>query len=100
MRKFKIIFTLFVLIFLLFLYQNRLKRPKNKRIIAFSYFGSKEKYLVGLLKNLKAIPEIYGSNYTIRIYTDSLIKEVENYSNIEIVLVQDVKVFGIPLKGW
>lgn len=70
-----------------------------QKIIAFSYFGNKEKFLIGLLRNVRIIPEIYGPDYMIRIYTDEVIKEVEHLPYVQVILVQGESVFGIPLEN-
>ena len=93
--------VLVILVFMIILgklfFKNAWKR--KQKVIAFSYFGDKQKFLIGLLRNVRIIPEIYGPDYIIRIYTDEAIKEVEHLEHVQVVLVQDEKVFGIPLEN-
>lgn len=97
-KKLNILLIIFIILFGFKIFVLK-QRIKSQKIIAFSYFGNKEKFLIGLLRNVRVIPEIYGPDYTIRIYTDEDIKEVEHLPYVEVILVQGQSVFGIPLEN-
>ena len=70
-------------------------RGSNQKVISFSYFGNgnnREKglkidaYKEGLFENAGKIPEIYGSDWIMRIYTnDSTIRKYfRDFKNVDV----------------
>ena len=83
-------------------------RGFNQKVISFSYFGNannREKglkidaYGEGLFENARKIPEIYGSAYIMRIYTnDSTIRKFfRDFKNVDVCDVRKIKISGNKL---
>lgn len=83
-------------------------RGFNQKVISFSYFGNgnnREKglkidaYREGLFENARKIPEIYGSDWIMRIYTnDSTIKKYfRDFKNVDLCDVSEIKISGNKL---
>ena len=83
-------------------------RGYNQKVISFSYFGNannREKglkidaYGEGLFENARKIPEIYGSDWIMRIYTnDSTIRNFfRDFKNVDVCDVRKIKISGNKL---
>ena len=77
-------------------------------MISFSYFGNsnnREKglkidaYGEGLFENARKIPEIYGSDWIMRIYTNdsTITKYFRDFKNVDVCDVGKIKISGNKL---
>ena len=83
-------------------------RGSNQKVISFSYFGNGnnhekglkiDAYAEGLFENARKIPEIYGSDWIMRIYTnDSTIKKYfRDFKHVDVCDVTKIKINGNKL---
>ena len=76
-------------------------RGPNQKVISFAYFGHLQTYENGLIQNAIKIPQLYGSNWVMRVYTNVSISDtnLEYYSHVDICKVSLIMFNGFSAEG-
>ena len=76
-------------------------RGPNQKVISFSYFGHLQAYQKGLIQNAIKIPQLYGSNWVMRVYTNDSFSDthLKYYSHVDICKVSLITFNGLSAEG-
>ena len=74
-------------------------RSSEQKVISFSFFGHSKALENGLLQNAKMIPQLYGSDWVMRVYTNESINFLSHFSHVDICQISQIKLNGFPAKG-
>ena len=74
-------------------------RGFKQKVISFSFFGHSKALENGLIQNAKVIPQLYGSDWIMRVYTNESIDFLNLFSHVDICPISQIKLNGISAKG-
>ena len=74
-------------------------RGFKQKVISFSFFGHSKALENGLIENAKMIPQLYGSDWIMRVYTNESIDFLNQFSHVDICPISQIKLNGISAKG-
>ena len=74
-------------------------RGFKQKVISFSFFGHSKALENGLIQNAKMIPQLYGSDWIMRVYTNESIDFLNLFSHVDICPISQIKLNGISAKG-
>ena len=74
-------------------------RGSEQKIISFSFFGHSKAFENGLMQNAKMIPQLYGSDWIMRVYTNESINFLRQFPHVDVCQISQMKLNGIPAKG-
>ena len=74
-------------------------RGLKQKVISFSFFGHSKALENGLIQNAKMIPQLYGSDWIMRVYTNESIDFLNQFSHVDICPISQIKLNGISAIG-